>query len=478
MDATDDNKNTVLSDITKQCLECFARVVASHDAELLTRSIEPHEGTWRKHGSFDFLDLQRSFFLWIRETQALSPTESSLDRILQGLPLMSQSVSESLGTILRSLRHIEDKIESGTFSADEACAPAKQDFLQSWDLYCQGIDIGIGFLDRTADDIKKHSAQRLEHRMTTTSDSEFGKEIVSLVQRRFPSAGIALCRQLGDSITIRREKLIDKRRNWSARTDHTKVSLPDPRGPSLERLDEPPEKAPTTLMSNTSTDQQDSLDYPPLPTIAPGKTHVRCRLCCMKLKMEGSEEENTNHWRRHIDEDVKPYGCLFPECSKSLRYFVHRHESESHMLSAHYKDWLRNVHASTWFCDLGHSPPVKFKTELLWKEHILDSRWHTKGERRLTKLQLDDLSSRKQLNAPRGQFACPLCERVPDELSQTVAEGNGDPDEMNKMLVSHVASHIKSLSLMAILSVEESAKKITDTENDSLVSQGIPAKDG
>lgn len=338
----------------------------------------------------------------------------------------------------------------------------------------------------------------------------FREYITSLVRYRFPAARNKLCRQLGDDIAARRLILMQTKRQSRRRavkrpletmplsnkdkaddpnpaqpakrrdkdrsgsypiviTGLTNDSLPDPRELSVGRLHTPPKKALPTLVSNMGTAKQDSFIYPPLPKVTPGATYVRCPFCLMALEIGGSEQDNMNNWKSHIDQDVEPYGCISPECSQSLLFFVHRRDWESHMESAHSKDWLRKVHALTWFCDFGHDPPVMFQTEVLWKEHMLDPKSHSSRWRMPTPFQLVALSSQRQRITPRDQFECPLCERVPDELSEMVANSEGDLTAMHNIVVSHVAGHIKSLSMMALPSLDVSAEGIRDNDNDSLL---------
>ncbi|OBS29580.1 hypothetical protein FPOA_03517 [Fusarium poae] len=437
--------------------------------------------------------------------------ESSLDQSLRGRTDISTMVAELLEMILRNLHRVESKTESNMIFPNDAPTPAQQVFLSRWDHACRGIDAALDRLHTIAIAIRKASAKQLDHSVTTIlteEDMAFRKDIASLVRYRFPAARKGLCRQLGDCIAARRRILLQNKqhsRRLAIRRPHqlaplgnkdkdnhpnpaqpviqrvkggkvshptnitgfTKASLPDPRAPSLERLHSPPKKALTTLVSNIFTEEQDSFVYPPPPKVNPGETHARCQFCFMALEVKSSEEDNMNRWRRHVDQDVKPYACLFPDCSESLIFFVHRRDWESHMEAAHSKDWLRKVHTMTWFCDFGHDPPVTFETELLWREHMLDIKSHPNRKKLPTQAQLDARSPQQQQIAPREPFVCPLCERVPDELSQKVAKGKGEPIAMHNILVSHVASHIKSLSLMALPSLEVSAQEIRDIDNDS-----------
>lgn len=252
-------------------------------------------------------------------------------------------------------------------------------------------------------------------------------------------------------------------------TGLTKASRPDPEAPAIKLLQLPSRRAITTVMSTISTTQQDSFDYPPPPTAREGESRVQCPFCLMALERKSSEKEKNDNWKRHVDQDIKPYACLFSECADSLVFFVHRHEWKAHMESAHAKDWLRKAHTMRWYCDLDHDPPVTFETELQWREHMLDPNSHPKKRSVPTPVQLDALSPRRQQIAIRDRFVCPLCEQIPEEIRQKVAKGKGDSTQMYNFVVDHVANHMKSLSLMAVPSLDNSAQETANMNKESVV---------
>jgi ankyrin repeat protein len=166
-------------------------------------------------------------------------------------------------------------------------------------------------------------------------------------------------------------------------------------------------------------------------------------------------EARDDHWKHHIDEHLKPYGCLFPECAESQLFFTHRNQWKTHMESAHSKDWLRKVHTIVWYCDIDHDVPETFETELQWREHMQNLDSHPKRKLKTpTQAQLDALSPRKQQAALRDKFVCPLCEQIPEKIRPLIEKGQGDPSQMYAFVVDHVANHLKSLSLMAVPSLD------------------------
>ena len=363
--------------------------------------------------------------------------------------------------------------------------------------------------------IRKASAKQLDHTVTTLLTEEdivFRSNIAALVRYRFPAARKGLCQQLGDFITVRRRMLQQNKRhakklavrrvpeNVPSAEQHqrthpepnpamnhqikdrivrratglvsgiTKASRPDPQAPALRHLHIPKPQALTTVISSISTTHEDSFEYPPAPTVSEGETRVQCPFCFMPLERREVEEKRNDHWKRHVDEHLKPYACLFPECAESLPFFVRRHEWKAHMESAHSKDWLRKVHTIVWYCDIDHDSPETFETELQWRNHMQDLESHPK--RKLTaptKAQLDALSPRKQQVALRDKFVCPLCEQIPEKIRPLVEKGKGEPTDMYNFVVDHVANHMKSLSLMAVPSLENTTQETPGISGESVL---------
>lgn len=248
----------------------------------------------------------------------------------------------------------------------------------------------------------------------------------------------------------------------------TKAFRPDPQAPVLRQLHPP--KPLTTIISTISTTHEDSFEYPPVPTASEGNTRVQCPFCFMPLERRELEKKENHHWKRHIDEHLKPYVCLFPDCAKSLVFFARRHEWKAHMESAHSKDWLRKVHTMVWYCDIDHEPPETFETELQWRKHMQDLESHPK--RKLTapaQVQLDALSPRKRRVVPRDEFVCPLCEQIPEKIRPLVDKGKREPTDMYNFVVDHVANHMKSLSLMAMPSLGNTTQEIPCTSGESVL---------
>lgn len=322
----------------------------------------------------------------------------------------------------------------------------------------------------------------------------FRKNMASLVRQRFPAARKALCQQLGDSIGARRELLLTKHhyliesasnRRFKARSvanDDKDDDLEPKRPVDLEnkerRVSHPPvvagwiveleaqvtarrhtsmSPATPTAMGSNSISQNDPLEYPALPQGSRRTTRVQCPFCFVELQLQGSEEEDLELWKSHVDQGIKPYSCIFPQCSQSLHFFVQFHEWEAHMDSVHSKDWTQRVHTKTWSCDIDHDTPLVFESEREWRDHFMNPASHPNRKKLPTRYQLHAYCTEIEKYVPRGQFVCPLCERIPDETSPETVKEILDESQFYSLLVSHVATHIKSLALMAVPSIEARA---------------------
>lgn len=403
-----------------------------------------------------------------------------------------------------------------TCSPDPTTSDSKelQAVISKWEDVSQAVDSALNRLHFLAAAIRKASAKKLEYNIATfltDEDIVFRRDAGSLVRFRFPSARKSLCQQLGDSIAVRRRMLLQKHRHAKKLTVRrvvdksppvkqrhnsepdfrpvvdqaprarmlrnfsvpasgvTKASRPDPRAPALRHLHLPRRPALSTVISTISTTytQQDSFEYPSPPKANEGETRTQCPYCLMPLDNTELRNNVNGYWARHIDEDIKPYACLFPECAKALVFFTRRHEWKSHMDSVHSKDWMRKIHATIWYCDIDHDVPEQFETELQWKDHMKNLNSHP--NRRLvepTKAQLDALSPRKQQVALRDRFVCPLCELIPERIRPLVEKGLGNPVEGDEFMIDHVANHIKSLSLLSLPCLDSSPAALeTDGES-------------
>lgn len=361
----------------------------------------------------------------------------------------------------------------------------------------QAIDSALERLHSLAVAIRQASAKQLDHTITTfltDEDVVFRRDAAVLVRRRFPAARQGLCQRLGDSISVRRRMFRQMTRHAhklalrrvleigpsqrqpqdlapepgqkatispghrvsnglkTVPSDMTKASLPNLQILETNYLLPPTAPDLRSMKSEMNITGEDSVEYPPRPRTVAGDTRVQCPYCLKPLdsrKLKAAEGDK--YWRHHFNEDLKPYGCLFPECSESLVFFSRLREWKSHMKKTHSNDWARKVEAIVWYCDVDHEPPKQFETEAQWRDQMKEVNSHPKRKvSNPTELQLDALSPRKQKLALRDRLVCPLCEQIPQKIQSSSETEKCDPVSMDDALHDHVAEHIQSLSLLAV----------------------------
>ncbi|KAI1129673.1 hypothetical protein F5Y10DRAFT_276594 [Nemania abortiva] len=483
MASTEESAATAISNTTDKCLCFFDRITAKHDECILNYPFATED----KRSSRDFLGLRNGFLFWVEQTGAISPTESSLDTRLLGLTHIRSSVVELLDMILRNLQRRESYISS-------ASNPAKpQEAIMRWESSAIAIDSALKRLDLLAAEIKKSSDEQLECNFAMflpVDDFRFHRDVVSLVRKRFPASRKELCQQLGDSIAVRRRLFLQKQYHSKAtsmrvpnRTPFTQqgenldaesstvtdfspenrivrqlhvpagsitmASRPDPSTPALRQVNLPKRPAQTALNSTISTSREDLFEYPQRPRAKPGESQIQCPYCLMPLDNVELQNGGDEYWRHHIDKDLKPYSCLFPQCAKAVSYFTRREEWKSHMVLTHSRDWPRKVHALVWCCDIDHDSEQQFETEVEWRKHMKDPSSHPKRPT-ANKYQLEAMSLKKKKVALRDHFVCPLCEQVPNKIHLVVEEAEDRMVDLQESLFDHIADHIKSLSLLSL----------------------------
>ncbi|KAF5692048.1 ankyrin repeat [Fusarium denticulatum] len=220
--------------------------------------------------------------------------------------------------------------------------------------------------------------------------------------------------------------------------------------------------------------QLNRIAYPPLPEVVKIKARlksnwpetlrrlsgVRCPFCTEELVLRIPEDDIMEFWIHHINEHTEPYPCLYPECAKAVKSFVHREDWVQHMESMHSQKWLQRVHTRSWYCDIGHESPMVFEFEHQWRSHILQP--HPEYLKAPDPRTLGAYSARKQKNFHQDEFACPLCEQIPEEAQKMLETGQDEPGQVRTLVLNHVASELKSLSMVAVPSFDEVAYKTFD----------------
>jgi hypothetical protein len=164
----------------------------------------------------------------------------------------------------------------------------------------------------------------------------------------------------------------------------------------------------------------------------------------------------TSGYSNHVDQDLQPYICLFPECAEALIFFSRQHEWKTHMEEVHSLDWPQKVHSLVFYCDLGHEgeDPPQFANEAEWRKHMEDFESHSRHYSKIpTETQLTALAARKQQLVLRERYVCPLCNNIPPNIQLLVTKA--DHSVVFRLLTEHIVQHIKALSLMSLSCLDD-----------------------
>ncbi|KLU87691.1 hypothetical protein MAPG_06685 [Magnaporthiopsis poae ATCC 64411] len=159
-------------------------------------------------------------------------------------------------------------------------------------------------------------------------------------------------------------------------------------------------QVPTERRKGTSSVQVGRGNYPRPPS-QEGSNFIACEWCSRIIeKREMSESD----WRRHIDEDLKPYTCISDACSDGHPAFSGFAPWLSHM-KEHNRRWHQRVFpTSSWICAVcDDSPDIHTSPEAL-HEHMVQAH----GDMFPT-CQLQAIARQSKVERQRPWNECLLC---------------------------------------------------------------------
>ncbi|KAK0761763.1 hypothetical protein N5P37_004562, partial [Trichoderma harzianum] len=158
-----------------------------------------------------------------------------------------------------------------------------------------------------------------------------------------------------------------------------------------------PQRKGGPVQSKTKSVAANLVAYP-----QPSEDSLACDWCFSPLP---EDEFKGDKWKKHLNEDFKPFLCLSEKCSEPLKRFPTSTTWFDHMLEAHGKNWHREVHLPTWWiCPLCNNQETSYPKMQDLSEHI--SRLHGAV---FTEQQIQIIVQQSRLRAPRSQDVCPLC---------------------------------------------------------------------
>lgn len=128
-----------------------------------------------------------------------------------------------------------------------------------------------------------------------------------------------------------------------------------------------------------------------------------------------------------------------------LQFFPNEKAWANHMQIAHSVQWSSDVHKIKWYCDVDHPVPQEFTSKEQFEAHMRDTKIHKSTP---TDLQLAALSRRQQGSVPREEFACPICECVPNTIKLIISQSR--KGQAYRELSQHIGEHLKPLAFISL----------------------------
>ncbi|KAH7009796.1 hypothetical protein EDB80DRAFT_713888 [Ilyonectria destructans] len=300
----------------------------------------------------------------------------------------------------------------------------------------------------------RQSAQEADKLMQEGKADDF-RPLLKFIEHRFPRARKSLQRQLARSIHVRgtslqylqsrnlqfayHKKHEDALAPGASTKQHTTKWLLSP--PQINDYRHAVLGKPTLLpciTSGSSITQRETEGEFTYSTMLKGGFVTESSACYVCTESLDASKLTEEQWKKHIIRDLEPFICLSDECNESLQFFGSKREWIHHMQTRHTMDWARKVHSQQWHCNLDHKHTKRYED----KDSFLS---HLKAEHgdRLTSSQALGRMRRNKVFA-RDPFSCPLCEQVPDELKDHLAERPYD------VLADHIGQHLEALSFYSL----------------------------
>ncbi|UKZ61209.1 uncharacterized protein TrAtP1_002477 [Trichoderma atroviride] len=452
-------------------------------------------------------EMKRSFNIWIDNTGALAADPSrSLDTRLHTHRDIKKMITNLLQMLVRNIEFRKSTFRicvslkklnaltmtvlvlKGESAKPTASSSSDSDDDDLEDEARDAIEEALDELHFMAAAIRRSSVRSQEYSLSShfhrDDDSYFQEQVCLVVRYYFRDARRSLCEQLGASLAIRRSKFFQRmrhdeklgtRRNPEEFKQSTKpIQGPVGRPQQLIPEENLPKQKPTVpfkapLASGDTRSQLDSevarhhlRQGPALSTISTGSS-IRLSSAIYPDKP------------KFADGDIN---CKCPYCARPLTTNRLKNDPKywqagttwtrtQSPTSAFLRIWHRNIHMTTWYCDVGHEA-VQFNDHESFVRHLKDPANHTDRDPP-TDLQLDTLSRRKKKILVRDEeYCCPICECVPKTLEPVIA--SSDPDKIRRSLYEHIAVHIKDLALKSIPTlhgVEPSEDKQSEVDDGS-----------
>ncbi|EAQ84990.1 hypothetical protein CHGG_09004 [Chaetomium globosum CBS 148.51] len=217
--------------------------------------------------------------------------------------------------------------------------------------------------------------------------------------------------------------------------------------------------APTERRKGTSSIQVSQGNYPPAP-FHKDSNIAACEWCGRPMdKREITESE----WRRHTDDDLKPYPCISEECPDGHPVYPSFGPWLSHMES-HSKRWHQRVYLIPgWVCPVCEDSHDVYRSPEALHLHLTETHHDMFDASRL-----QAVARQSKIERPRAWNECPLC-------CFTVEEVPPGPDtgqkRQKKQLHQENDKRPKTTSKMRDSTPSREIEYHSDSSNDSIITE-------
>ncbi|KAL6859273.1 hypothetical protein J3F83DRAFT_749592 [Trichoderma novae-zelandiae] len=158
-----------------------------------------------------------------------------------------------------------------------------------------------------------------------------------------------------------------------------------------------PQQTDGSVKSKTKSILASQMAYPPQ-----SEDSLVCDWCFLPLSEDESKGEK---WRKHLNEDFKPFVCISEKCREPLNRFATSRAWFSHMSETHGQHWHREVHLPVWYiCPLCNTQDTTYPRAPDLTGHIMKCHADV-----FTEKQIQTIVLQSRLRSPRSQDICPLC---------------------------------------------------------------------
>ncbi|KAH6616959.1 hypothetical protein F5144DRAFT_606479 [Chaetomium tenue] len=217
--------------------------------------------------------------------------------------------------------------------------------------------------------------------------------------------------------------------------------------------------APTERRKGTSSIQVSQGNYPPAP-FQKDSNIAACEWCGRPMdKREITESE----WRRHTDDDLKPYPCISDECPDGHPVYASFGPWLSHMES-HSKRWHQRVYLIPgWVCPVCEDSHDVYKSPEALHLHLAEAHHNMFDANRL-----QAVARQSKIERPRAWNECPLCCFTVEEVP--AGPGTGQKRQ-KKQLHQENDKRSKTFSEMRDSTPSREIEYRSDSSDDSLITE-------